>query len=693
MKNIRLFILVAVAAAFASCAKENIIPAESQKGDITLKTFTAEAASEVRTVLNPDKTVVWTEGDLIKVFDAAGTSATHTVAASDISENGAKVTFSVALGDGPYYACTADASATIASGIMTVTPKTSGLWSAADILVSSSADGHFAFHHAFGFVKFTITKTVTKVHFDTRNIVSGPATVYFASVGSVPAVQYIPGTTLCDYAYEAADTHEFYMPVIPGNCGKFLIALNCSDGNYGIDGPNDLNVAAGEIKNLGDITSKLEKYALYESFDNCNKSANGNNGLFVNTTVAASVTASDCDNSGWTLTSAYQEMGCIRFGSSSATGGVTTPALGVPGGASATIKFKIAPFDNKTDITKSSKLSVVGNGTLSQTSIALNDGGTISAGNVHWMYAEITVTGADADTKIKIEGQEAAKSRYFIDEFRVIAGESVPYLELDDDAVSVASTTTSVQIGVSSNLAWTASCSPEPVSITEGGEGSGTITLGIDANTGTSPVVYTVTVKSTDGQFTKTCTVTQATPAAVLWKPCTTASGLKEGECIIAFHVKDGDIYVLPLTANALHANKDKVNPNPSIPKLSETYILDSDGNITDAKPANVWDAAKVAESDYWTFSHTTKSGNTVYVIGLNAAQGVLINSTETAESSTKDWTNLWLPYDDESYGFHFKPKDIDGRWLTVNVEYTRWNMAGNSAGSIVVYQPEDPEE
>ena len=53
-----------------------------------------------------------------------------------------------------------------------------------------------------------------------------------------------------------------------------------------------------------------------------------------------------------------------------------------------------------------------GGGTLSHS--------TVTMSKTAWTEYTVTITGATASTKIKFEGQQASKGRFFLDEVRVV---------------------------------------------------------------------------------------------------------------------------------------------------------------------------------------------------------------------------------------------------------------------------------
>ena len=108
------------------------------------------------------------------------------------------------------------------------------------------------------------------------------------------------------------------------------------------------------------------------------------------------------DNENWTAVNAYGADGAAKFGAGSKLGTAETPALNITG--TATLKFKAGAWSG--DAT-TLKLSMT-NGTLSATSVTMKSG--------DWTEYEITITNATEGAKIKFEGKQASKARFFLDD-------------------------------------------------------------------------------------------------------------------------------------------------------------------------------------------------------------------------------------------------------------------------------------
>ena len=118
-KTVRYMMAAAAMTALAvSCAKEEIV--QPQTGDPVEMTFTAEAlAGSVKTSLQPDGKVFWTEGDAISIFDGAGENRNFGI--SDINGSSAKFDGSAIPADTYYAVYPYSESAEMAGNVITAT--------------------------------------------------------------------------------------------------------------------------------------------------------------------------------------------------------------------------------------------------------------------------------------------------------------------------------------------------------------------------------------------------------------------------------------------------------------------------------------------------------------------------------------------------------------------------------------------
>ena len=141
---------------------------------------------------------------------------------------------------------------------------------------------------------------------------------------------------------------------------------------------------------------------LYESFDKC-KGTGGNDGIWGGRSIGAGTPT--YDNKGWTSTQGkvYASSACVRVGTSSVNGDITTPSFTVNG--KAVLSFKAGAWNTSGDGT-TLNLSV-SNGTISPSSVTMKKG--------EWTDYNVTIT-ANGNVKTTFK---ASKLRFFLDEVKV----------------------------------------------------------------------------------------------------------------------------------------------------------------------------------------------------------------------------------------------------------------------------------
>ena len=142
----------------------------------------------------------------------------------------------------------------------------------------------------------------------------------------------------------------------------------------------------------------------YESFDGNTSGTGGNDGSW-NGAIATS-TSVDTDNDGWTLTNGYAGKECAKFGTTSKKGSAVTPAIGTEVPSTLTLTFKAGAWNASSEKT-TLKVSA-SKGTLSASSVTLTKGS--------FNTYTLTLTGADATTKITFEANTTSYNRFFLDE-------------------------------------------------------------------------------------------------------------------------------------------------------------------------------------------------------------------------------------------------------------------------------------
>lgn len=180
--------------------------------------------------------------------------------------------------------------------------------------------------------------------------------------------------------------------------------------------------ASYSIKHVGD-------FVFYESFDKCDGKG-GNDGLFKGT----GTDKVDYDNiDGWKSISANGACKCVKIGSGSSTGSVTTPSIAVS--TTCRLSFKAAAWNNndeKTTITVS-----VSDGSLTYDN-KTNKSMTINMRKDAWTDYSMIVSGAESFT-VTFAGS-GKNNRFFLDEVMVtkVAPQEISLDENSDNIVEAA---------------------------------------------------------------------------------------------------------------------------------------------------------------------------------------------------------------------------------------------------------------
>lgn len=184
-----------------------------------------------------------------------------------------------------------------------------------------------------------------------------------------------------------------------------------SDGsNYMHIDINNIAVKSGKAsftlsnRNAGTDTPVIPSGStlLYESFDECDGTG-GNDGIWGGRSIGAGTPT--YDNKGWTSTQGkvYASSACVRVGTSSVNGDITTPSFTVNG--KAVLSFKAGAWNTSGDGT-TLNLSV-SNGIISPSSVTMKKG--------EWTDYNVTIT-ANGNVKTTFK---ASKLRFFLDEVKV----------------------------------------------------------------------------------------------------------------------------------------------------------------------------------------------------------------------------------------------------------------------------------
>lgn len=189
-----------------------------------------------------------------------------------------------------------------------------------------------------------------------------------------------------------------------------LYNTNSDGSNYMHIDINNIAVKSGKAsftlsnRNAGTDTPVIPSGStlLCESFDECHGTG-GNDGIWGGRSIGAGTPT--YDNKGWTSTQGkvYASSACVRVGTSSVNGDITTPSFTVNG--KAVLSFKAGAWNTSGDGT-TLNLSV-SNGTISPSSVTMKKG--------EWTDYNVTIT---ANGKVKTTFK-ASKLRFFLDEVKV----------------------------------------------------------------------------------------------------------------------------------------------------------------------------------------------------------------------------------------------------------------------------------
>ena len=159
------------------------------------------------------------------------------------------------------------------------------------------------------------------------------------------------------------------------------------------------------------MVANAQNVVFYESFDQ-NAGTGGNDGQWSGN--VASSTKVTYDNNGWVGTKVYGADKCIKLGTKSGKGEITTPAISLNGNGVLTFKAGAWSGDKLTV-----SLSIANGGELSMTTIDLSE--------ASFMDYTVEITNATVNSTITFSANVASKNRFFLDEVKVVsAGEVDP---------------------------------------------------------------------------------------------------------------------------------------------------------------------------------------------------------------------------------------------------------------------------
>ena len=222
--------------------------------------------------------------------------------------------------------------------------------------------------------------------------------------------------TFEDGTAPAADDFKLWFNVLPTDYTSLTLAIETTGHTATITNATAGSYKAGQLyKVAGNIDSKLvakpveeDKVFFYESFDK-NDGTGGNDDKWTGTGTGSITT----DVSGWTSYTSAAAKACVKLGSGSKGGSITTPELGITS-ESVTLSFMAGSWNNDASVISVS----ASKGTVAMSG---NTPSSISLANASWTEYLCTITGADETTKITFSSSEK-NQRFFLDEVYVYTG-------------------------------------------------------------------------------------------------------------------------------------------------------------------------------------------------------------------------------------------------------------------------------
>ena len=190
---------------------------------------------------------------------------------------------------------------------------------------------------------------------------------------------------------------------------------------------NELGYQSNEARAEYTVTPAIPEgdAIFYESFD---KSAGkgGNDGQWSGSIANSALVT---DNEGWTTEKGNGADRCAKFGTGSAKGSATTPAITLVPGNTYSLTFRAAAWNTSSEKT-AINLSATG-ATLSQSSINLVKG--------EWTDYVVDVTATAASATFTFEAQVTKNNRFFLDEVKLVGenGDGPNPVTVDDPTFSV----------------------------------------------------------------------------------------------------------------------------------------------------------------------------------------------------------------------------------------------------------------
>ena len=168
----------------------------------------------------------------------------------------------------------------------------------------------------------------------------------------------------------------------------------------------------------GKVVGQTRNAVFTETFNSCSGTG-GNDGSW-----SGSIASNDLitDNTGWTVVSGSGAYQCAKFGAGSTQGSAETPEISVSGLSRLTLTFKAGAWSGDQTQLK-----------LSSTNCTLKQNGSsityVTLANGAWTTytVDIEVTNTSNPIKIKFQGKQKSKARFFLDEVVVTPKHAISY--------------------------------------------------------------------------------------------------------------------------------------------------------------------------------------------------------------------------------------------------------------------------
>jgi len=238
----------------------------------------------------------------------------------------------------------------------------------------------------------TAPNTTITINYTPTTVGTHTATLTFSSPGAIDVTQTLNGT---------ASLFTLAAPVATDATG---ISINGFTANW--------NAVAGATEYQLDVTYDTaggsgSTTIFSENFD---KFSAGTTGSTADATDVSATVDTYTQSTGWAAAKLYQAGGATKIGSSSTLGYLTTPSMNLSANSgNFTVSFKAMAWSGD-----STRVKIYLNDVLVKTV-----GGLTNDASYTLNPFSINLTGGTATSKLKFEGNQAAKGRFFIDDLIV----------------------------------------------------------------------------------------------------------------------------------------------------------------------------------------------------------------------------------------------------------------------------------